>query len=184
MRTSPNFSDVYESAISLVSGSGAANGANGRVDLMSVLPKFKVNSATANGHYNFQTANKGNQEATCISDLYFSKTNVDALHEGIRYRIYTESNGKFVIGRQSDQELMIVMRSIYLQFAKHQPDNVVEQVRDLNQRVLEWTVPEILSNLKQFDVYKRDASTLPIPMAYGEKKTMKGSKQLQMKPFF
>lgn len=75
------------------------------------------------------------------------------------------------------------MRSIYLQYSRNLPTNVVEQVRELNGRVLEWTVNEVLSNLKQYEVYRKDASTLPMPMEYGPLVTQKGTKTLETKMF-
>jgi hypothetical protein len=184
MVSSQNYADVFQSSVSAVQNAAS----NGRVDLMSAMPSLHVvpaHPSSSTGNYSFQKqALKGGMGATCLSDLYFSRLNVDAIQEGLRYKIYTETNGKHVIGRQSDQSLMIIMRSIYLQFAQHLQTDLVAQVRELNRRVLEWAVPEVLSNLKQFDVYRRDASTLPTPMDYGSKQTMKGSKQLEMKPFF
>lgn len=125
----------------------------------------------------------GTLTANPVSDLYFSDANVAALQEGLRYRVYKETDGKYVIGRQSDTELRIVMRSIYLTYSRNLPGSVVDQVRELNRRVLEWTVPEVLSNLKQHLTYMRDASTLPMPLERGELMTAKGSRTLELKRF-
>ena len=57
-------------------------------------------------------------------------------------------------------------------------------MRDLNRRVLEWVVPEVLSNLKQHLTYIRDASTMPMPLEHGQLMTAKGTRTLEMKSFF
>ena len=128
-------------------------------------------------------ATLGQLAPNTLSALFFSPQNIDALQQGIRYRIYVESNGQHVIGRQSDTELKIVMRSIYYQHAKHNNKDIVLQVRELNKHVLDWAVPEVLSNLKQYEVYKRDASTLPVPLDRAQLSTSKGTKVLEIKSF-
>lgn len=182
-RTSPNFAPALGSASPML-----ANGAvsNGRVDLMSPLPSFDIPSYQTRNVNNTsypQEALQGQITSNPLSNLYFSAENIDALQQGIRYRIYQETNGKHVIGRQSDQELKIVMRSIYFQYAKHQSLNLVQQVRELNAKVLEWVVPEILSNLRQYEIYRRDASSLPMPLEHAQLQTKKGTKTLEIKSF-
>lgn len=128
-------------------------------------------------------ATAGQLQRNPLSDLFFCADNINALQDGIRYRIWIETDKKHVIGRQSDTELKVVMRSIYYQHAKHQGSDVVGQVRALNKMVLDWVVPEVLSNLKQYQVYLRDASTLPVPMERGALATSKGTKVLEQKGF-
>lgn len=175
------FSPVLGSASSMMS-QGAAT--NGRIDLISSMPEFNIASFQIRSvdNKNFAAeATQGRINPTEVSKLFFSEQNINALQDGIRYRIYVETNGRHVLGRQSDQELKIVMRSIYLQYSKNQPTNCVEQVRELNSKVLDWAVPEVLSNLKQFEVYRQDASTLPMPMELPSLMTTKGTKSLEQK---
>jgi hypothetical protein len=75
------------------------------------------------------------------------------------------------------------MRSIYLQYSKNLPTKVIEQVRELNKKVLDWSVKEVLSNLKQFQKYKKDVSTMPIPLERSPLITTKGTKTLELKPW-
>lgn len=178
MVQSQNFAPAYETQ--------SASGFNGRIDLMSPLPVLELPQYKQPAIDNSSFASEaliGQKQRNNLSDIYFSAANVNALHEGIRYRIYVETNGEHVIGRQSDTELKIVMRSIYLQHAKHDSRPVLVQVRELNQRVLDWVVPDVLSNLQQYVVYKKDASTLPVPLDRAQLSTMKGTKTLEMKSF-
>lgn len=159
---------------------------NGRVDLMSALPNLNIPAyqtrQTNSQNYSIE-ATYGQIAPTKLSNLFFCPANIDALQEGIRYRVYVETNGKYVIGRQNDQELKIVMRSIYYQYAKHQDNNELAQVRTLNAKVLDWAVPEVLSNLRQYESYRRDASTLPMPLEHAQLMTTKGTKTLEIKSF-
>ena len=158
---------------------------NGRVDLMSKMPKFTIpqyqKPISHNSTYT-REATPGQKTRNSVSDLYFSGQNIDAIQEGIRYRVYVESQGQFTIGRQSDQELKTVMRSIYIQNGIGNLD-CIGQVRLLNSKVLEWVVPEVLNNLLQYSRYKQDASTLPMPLDRSPLETMKGTRTLEFKSF-
>jgi hypothetical protein len=102
---------------------------------------------------------------------------------GIRNRILNESDGRYFIGRQSDDELKIIMRSIYLQYSRNLPDNIMQQVKELNSRVIDWAVPQIMTNLKQDEKYKQDISTLPEPLERSQLPSTKGTKTLEIKSF-
>jgi hypothetical protein len=175
-----------------VTGAAANNrqysqyGMNGRVDIsqesrLNVIPAYTPNRQVA---FNQEEALKGQFAKNPLADLYFSQTNINALQDGIRYKIYQATEGRHVIGRQSEQDLRVIMRSIYLQYAKHLSCDFVAQVRELNAKVLEWVVPEVLSNLRQYEIYKRDVSTLPVPMERAPLATQKGTKVLEIKSFF
>jgi hypothetical protein len=123
--------------------------------------------------------NAPRNELTCT---FFSKANIDALQDGIRYRVYQETG--LVIGRQNEQELNIVMRSIYFQYGRNLPTNVLGQVRELNAKVLDYAVREVLSNVRQFEKYKKDVSTLPVPLPHAPLATMKGTRTLEITRFF
>jgi hypothetical protein len=114
--------------------------------------------------------------------IFLSRKNVDALQDAIRYRVYVETDGKHVIGRQSDVELSLVMRSVLLQEGKNVSSGnvktVLEDVRALNASVIAWCVPRVVSEVKQYTRYLHDASTLPVPMERGMISSQKGSRQI------
>ena len=115
-----------------------------------------------------------------VSSLFFSQHNVDTLQNGIRFSVYTRTNHEKVIGRQSDLELRVVMRSIYLQYARHLPYRVVDQVKELNTKVLDFAVPRILVELNQYLNYKTDVSHLPVPLEHSKNVSSKGERLLEM----
>lgn len=118
-----------------------------------------------------------------LAHLFFSRDNIDALQQGIRYMVHKKSCGQYTIGNQSETELAIVMRSVYLQYAEHRPYGVVEQVRELNGLVINYCVPKILEEVRIYLHYKKDISQLPIPMDRGEFISAKGTKVLENKMF-
>lgn len=117
-----------------------------------------------------------------VSSLFFSALNVEALQDAIRYRVYVESGAdQTVIGRQSDVELSIIMRSIFLQEARNNArESIVLQVKALNASVLAYCVPRILEEVRTYVTYRRDVSTLPEPLPRGEFLSVKGQKTLMM----
>ena len=121
-------------------------------------------------------------EASPVSDLYFSRQNSDALQEGIRWRVNVESNGKYVIARQSETDLKIIMRSIFLQESKDSMSSALDQVRELNAKVLAFCVPRIVNEVAIYKKYLDDISKLPVPLDRGEIATSKGSRELTMGP--
>ena len=125
-----------------------------------------------------------NYTQNCLSIAYFSKKNIDILHNSIINTVYNRSNGLYRIKRQSEQDLLIIMRSYYLQYGKNNADNISEQIQELNNMVINWSVNEIIKNIKQFDNYKETVSTLPIPLERSQLPSQKGTRVLELKTFF
>lgn len=158
---------------------------NGRINLLdNNETSFKIDPRNPE-IYNEGVANTINRlySGNCVSELYFSKENINIIQEGIINSVYNVSNGKYSIGRQSDQELIIVMRSIYFQYGKNLNFNINEQILELNTKVIRWCVNEIIANIKQYIKYKENVSTLPMPMERSQLSSQKGTKILEIKSF-
>lgn len=158
---------------------------SGRVDIYQNLTYPSYDRVAASSHSTpFNTeAVRGIQENNQVSSLYFSAKNIDALQEGIRYLVYMKSCQKHVIGKQPEDELKVIMRSIYLQFAKNQPFDALAQVRELNAKVLEYCVPRVLEEIDQYNLYTKQISTLPIPLENAQNVSKKGTQVLEMREF-
>ena len=113
---------------------------------------------------NQDTSVKGIVEKTAVSDLFFSDMNMDVIHKSIRYGVNQET-GK-IIGKQSDNTIYIIMRSILLQYANFRVGvaDLAEEIRGLNSRVVEYCVDNISSNVQQYVGYIKDLEKLPVPM--------------------
>lgn len=130
-----------------------------------------------------QEALKGMKTTSDVARVYFSASNVEAVHQAIRYSVYVRSCQKHVIGRQSEDELRIIMRSVYLQNAKDLPYEINAQVRELNTIVINYCVGRILSEIDMYMNYTRDISTLPVPLERSENTSVAGTKTLEVKRF-
>lgn len=117
-----------------------------------------------------------------LSDLYFSPLNVDALQNGMRNMVYSKTGE--VIEKQSETELKIIMRSIFLQYARYRPDqDLVEQVKNLNYYVLDFSVKRIISSIHMKQKYLQDIEKLPVPLDRAQIMSTKGTKTLELKEF-
>ena len=135
-------------------------------------------------HESFEDeALRGNTSSNALSDIYFSSKNVEALQDAIRYQVYLQSSKQHVIGKQNDTDLRIIMRSIFLEYSKNLPYEILDQVRDLNSKVIEYSVPKILQEINMYLHYRTDISQNYVPLPRSENTSSAGSKTLVMKEF-
>ncbi len=127
---------------------------------------------------------RGNWEKNPLSDTFFSSKNVIIIQNLIKKQVYEKSMPKgYIIDDQSVDELKIIMRAMYYQYAKNLPHNIPGQVEELNNRVAEWSVPHILSAVDHHLYYIKDIETLPTPMAHPVNLSSAGSRSLPQGPF-
>ena len=165
----------------------APNRQNGRVvfpdDVSNIgVPGFETDTAVER---NFQTDMlRGNWEKTPVSEGFFSAENVDLLQNRIRKAVFDRSQPKgYIIDRQSADEMKIIMRAIFLQYARNLPKDVPAQIEDLNTKVINWSVPHILSAVDHYHFYINDISHLPVPLAHMQHLSRAGTKSLPANPF-
>ena len=161
---------------------------NGRINTLhhTNLTKYEFFAEKNKGdhdHFQFNAVRHIHTD-TPVGDLFFSTKNIGFLQDGIRYTIYTKTNKRHIIEPQSETELQIIMRSMYLQYSKNRPENVVDQVRDLNTKVLDYVIPRILSELNQYVNYKHDITYLPVPLERSKNMSSKGTEFLHLKQFW
>ena len=58
------------------------------------------------------------------------------------------------------------MRSIFLQYAANLKNDVVEQVKQLNQMVLNYCIQQVYGEAQGYMKYINDVSTLAVPIAH------------------
>ena len=117
-----------------------------------------------------------------LSKIYFCQSNIDLLQDSIIEGVFKVSNGT-KISKQSEEELIIIMRSIYLQHSKNQPNNIQQQIHELNKLVLEYCIPNINSSIKQYNGYINDITKQQIVMDKPQSVTIKGDKTLMPRHF-
>lgn len=92
-----------------------------------------------------------------VNKLFFSKENIKRIQRLIRSEINERTNGEFKLTvDQDEKELSIVMRGIYLQYAKNLPYRITSQVKTLNKYVINDTVPKMITEIKQYYGYLKE----------------------------
>jgi hypothetical protein len=157
--------------------------ANGRVDILNASKRITSYDNTPKVYTSeFKDALTGIWENTPLSNTFFSPQNQQIIQNGIRAGVYKLSNNKYVIAQQSDTDIKVVMRSIYLNHCQNRIGNIKEQIQELNQYVFDYCIPRIYGEAQGYMNYLRDASTLVVPMARPIYTAT--NKTLELKPFF
>jgi hypothetical protein len=166
-------------------------GQNGRVNLNpqqgaggSTVPDSAGFSYPKQTEVNFASDMlRGNWDHTALSDAYFTRNNVAVIQNEIKKEIYRMSGPKkWVIDDQDVDEIKMIMRAMYLQYAKNSPYNIEGQIKELNDLVVKWSAPRIMSEIEQYNYYLNDISHLPVPLAQPMSMSSAGTKSLPFQP--
>ena len=123
---------------------------------------------------------KGVFSSTPLIKLFFSRFNINLLQEGLKSMVFKKSCGKYVIGNQSEDELLMIMRAIFLEHGNHIGFGEKKQVLELNSKVLLYSVPRIISSIEQYYLYLKDISEGPSYWDRNGKATsIKGERSLE-----
>jgi hypothetical protein len=122
--------------------------------------------------------------ATPLNQLYFSDQNIEYLQSELRHRVWVASNQKHTIERQNPEDLKTVMRSYYLQYSFNNPDRVKEELNELNERVLAYTVDMVMVEINQYLKYRKDILNYPEQISRPINANMVGTKSAEFKRFF
>jgi hypothetical protein len=162
---------------------------NGRVNFgrdgpssASQLPGFDYRKTTVQSEAD--DAIRGNMTSTPLNQAFFSPANVQIVQNKLRREVYDRSKGEYLIDNQSVDELLIVMRAMYLQYGKNQPDRIREQIEELNQIVADWAIPKIIAECSMHKTYLHDIQNLPVPLTQPVFLSQKGTKSGTFDRFF
>jgi hypothetical protein len=126
---------------------------------------------------------------TLLTELFYSKKNIDTIQNLIGHLVNKETG--YVISRQDDDELLIIMRATYIEYSQHPPlltrnDKVekrkeliqmyVIETQRLNGIILDTVVPKVISEIQQYISYRRDSSTQPSPISLPQFSSSKGER--------
>lgn len=142
---------------------------NGRLNLIDPIDRdaqFKMHERTTikNSATNYYDALTGDLEQNILADVFFSAENIQILQNGLRAGVYKMSQSKIIIPPQNLDNLKIIMRSIYYQYAEHFPKDIRGQAEMLNKRVLDYAVPSVFSESVAYIKYLKDQSSLAVPL--------------------
>ena len=103
---------------------------------------------------------RGTYENNLLNDLYFSNTNINYLQNKIIKDMKEKHN--YIISEQSKKDLIIIMRNIYLNNAKHNyktKGELKKELDKLNKYCLVHTLKIIKKNINNYIFYLNDINT-------------------------
>lgn len=80
---------------------------------------------------------------------FFSDENIDIINKQLILTVYKKSNKLYKINKQPSESLLIVMRYVFLEYARHLPYNITQQIRELNNTVIDEILPNVFTNISQ-----------------------------------
>ncbi len=113
--------------------------------------------------------------STPVNEQFFSPQNMDVLQDRIRTLVRGMVSAD--IDRQSETDLMLVMRSYYLQYAG-------ETVEQLNERVANFCANRIAVEVEAYRYYRKDILDFPAPIQRPIDTQVYGTRTGELKSFF
>ena len=104
------------------------------------------------------------------------------LQKSIIVGVYKKSNGVYNIGYQDQDVLKTIMRAMYLQHSKNLDEHITSQIRELNNFVVNYAIPQIYNEAESYIKFKQQVSNISNPIDLP--KSSYHSNTLIMKPFF
>lgn len=161
---------------------------NGRVNIVespstNILFKMAEKIELKNKPTSYENALTGNLEHNDLEKVFFSAQNIQIIQNAIKAAVYKLSENRYVLPNQNINNLKIIMRGMYLQYADHNLiDSIRSQVERLNRVVLDYTIPSVFNEAIGYEKYCRDQSTLvvPLPLPLHPNREYK---QLELKPW-
>ena len=113
-----------------------------------------------------RTATQSFFEINDITRIFFSNENMKRIQRKIRDEVCRITKGQYKLDCDQDEsDLTIVMRGVYFDKCKNLPDNPIRQVKILNQQTVDYIIPDLISNIKQYFGYIRDINQPLKPIA-------------------
>ena len=111
-----------------------------------------------------------------MENVFFSNDNINIINKKLILAVYNLTNKKFKIANQSNESLIIVMRYIFINYAKHLPYHIKEQTDELNNLILKEIIPNIITNITQKVNYlsyiNERPALLALPISTNKTKTL------------
>ena len=102
--------------------------------------------------------------STLLSKLFFSNNNISLIQNTLRYKVWLNTNKEHIIDNQDIKEIQLIMRSFFLQYSPNLNTHITEQIAYLNNLVIGYAVPRIITEVKMYNKYISDINQLPVPL--------------------
>ena len=110
---------------------------------------------------NEMNENSEGYQGYILEKVFFLDENVQLIQRQIIMSVYKSSNKKFLIKEQNREDINVIMKFIFNEYAQHLPFKIKEQVTELNNKVSNLISKEIINNLESHQKYITDSTTQP-----------------------
>jgi len=94
-----------------------------------------------------------------LETIFFSHENIELINKQLILSVFKKTNGEFKISPQKREDLIIVMRYTFLEYAKHLPYDIAKQISDLNCLVVGQILPNVITQITQRKEFLRVINT-------------------------
>ena len=117
---------------------------------------------------------------TELPNIFYSDENITLINKKLIVAVYKNTNGEIKIKPQSSEQLLIVMRYVFIEYARHLPYDIKGQINELNCRVVSEILPNVITNAQQHIGYLKDIEKIrePLPLPISTKYNTTNSKTL------
>jgi hypothetical protein len=120
---------------------------------------------------------------TPLNTVFFSQSNMANLQQKIHNAVLAMSRGEYNLSPQSEADLMLIMRSYYLQYAQNNPSDVATELDQLNQRVVGFAANRIMVEVVAYKRFRKDILDFPEPIARPMDMHIYGTRTGELKSF-
>tara|TARA_Y100000768_G_scaffold387400_1_gene378549 strand:+ start:1006 stop:1440 length:435 start_codon:yes stop_codon:yes gene_type:complete len=103
---------------------------------------------------------RGTYENNLLNDIFFSDVNINLLQNQIIKNVKDKKN--YIISKQSKKDLIVIMRNVYLNNAKHNyktKEELKKEIKNLNKNSVKHCVGIIIKNIDNYIFYLNDINT-------------------------
>ena len=75
------------------------------------------------------------------------------------------SNNQYNVGKQNEDQLKMIMNSIFVENSRNQNTDAASAIKSLNTLVLQYAIPQVFNSVESHIKYKRDITNIATPMS-------------------
>lgn len=97
----------------------------------------------------YKIPDNNNPEKLKFKKLFFCPANISRIQKKIKSAVFSGTNGKFKLEADQDEhEIYLVMVKIYSEKARFIPGQIIRQIKKLNKSVVEFVLPNMLTEIQ------------------------------------
>lgn len=100
-----------------------------------------------------------------LYDHFFNDSNINTLQFEIQRGVKQMSNNQYNVGKQNEDQLKMIMNSIFVENSRNQNTDAAAAIKNLNTLVLQYAIPQVFNSVESHIKYKRDITNIATPMS-------------------